>query len=199
MIKPTITSTQSKAARAALGVSQSKVASATGINRSQFALFEVKKYLLDDAKLKALRTYYEDLGYEFDGNAKGIEDVSRSAATVAAQSLQEDVKVVDRFLVPAGLEEEALESLLAEIDLTDQEIVELAKQPAKFDWLGDPDLRASQEMLRLMALNYARVRQLQFGQNQMQKPLNTVKPNKATVRDLAESMLGLQISQLVES
>ncbi len=198
MIKPTIISTQSKAARAALGVSQSKVASATGINRSQFALFEVKKYLLDDAKLKALRTYYEDLGYEFDGNAKVTDDVSRSAATVQ-KSLQEDVKVVDRFLVPAGLEEEALESLLAEIDSTDQEIVELAKQPAKFDWLGDPDLQESQEMLRLMAQNYARVRQLQFGQNQMQKPADTVKPIKATVGDMVESMLGLQISQLIES
>ena len=53
---------QSRAAREQARLSQAKVSRATGVSRTQLALFEVGKYLLDDASLKALRRFYEDIG-----------------------------------------------------------------------------------------------------------------------------------------
>src|SRR6266704_1374446 len=136
MINLAITSTQSKAARAALGISQSKVAQATGINRRQLALFEVQKYLLPQARLKTLRAYYGGLGYEFDAPRKKAtrsEDDSREVAESAAQS---DAKVIDRFLVPVGLADDTLESLIEEIDANDRRLDELAQQETEIDWVS---------------------------------------------------------------
>lgn len=65
-----LTPMQSKAARQALGLSQSKVAHETGINRSTLALFEVNKYLMDDRALHALRDFYESHGHAFEEAAK---------------------------------------------------------------------------------------------------------------------------------
>jgi len=60
MIMTILTPDEAKQARAAVGLSQSKVAQATGISRTNLALFEVKKYLLDDAALTALKQFYQD-------------------------------------------------------------------------------------------------------------------------------------------
>jgi len=194
MIKPTITATQSKAARAALGISQSKVAGATGINRSQLALFEVKKLLLPDAKLEALRTYYEGLGYAFEAQIKTVSAELQAATPTEPQSSLGDTKIIDRFLVPAGVEDDALEPLLAEIDSNDQKIDELAQQRVKFDWFGTPDLAVSQEVMRLMARNYARVRQLQRGIEDESGEAVTAISDAATVGDLVGQELGVRLS-----
>ena len=60
MFTTILTPDVAKQARAAVGLSQSKVAQATGISRTSLALFEVKKYLLDDDTLTTLKQFYQD-------------------------------------------------------------------------------------------------------------------------------------------
>ncbi|MGP1680077.1 MAG: helix-turn-helix domain-containing protein [Burkholderiales bacterium] len=204
MNSPTMTSTQSKAARAALGISQSKVAHATGINRTQLALFEVKKYVLDEAKLSALREYFETQGYAFDSTAtvrqftrEAQAPVARLAEPAPQAALQSDTKVIDRFVVPAGVEDEILEALLDELDANDRRIDELALQAPQFDWLGEPKPGAQAEILRLMARNYLRVRQLQFGMLGSATEADTAEQDApATVGDLVSRAIGLPLATL---
>lgn len=200
MTQTTLTSTQSKAARAALGISQSKAAQATGINRSQLALFEVQKFLLDDAKLKALRAYYESLGYEFDAKATkpgASRDDPRAVSEDIARDAPSDSRIVDRFVVPAGLEDEALEELIDEIDSNDRKIAELAPQQAEIDWFsGEPKPAARDEILRLMARNYLRVRQLQCGGFAEQSQVATEKRKQPTKGELVSQAIGLPVEQL---
>jgi transcriptional regulator with XRE-family HTH domain len=208
MNSPTMTSTQSKAARAALGISQSKVARATGINRTQLALFEVKKYVLDEAKLSALREYYEAQGYEFEApdttrksTSRDLQaPVARLAEPDAHETHSSDTKVIDWFVVPAGLEDDALEALLDELDTNDRRIDELALQAPQFDWLGEPKPGAQDEVLRLMARNYLRVRQLQFGAMEPASGDDTAKQDRpATVGELVSKAIGLPLATLVTS
>lgn len=205
MNRPTMTSTQSKTARAALGVSQSKVARATGINRSQLALFEVKKYVLDEMKLKALRAYYEAQGYEFEAPNTSRKSAPNDSQAPVSQSAESDprsmppsdAKVIDRFVVPAGLEDDALEALLDELDTNDRRIDELAQLKPQFDWLGEPKPGAQAEILRLMARNYLRVRQLQFGALEPATGADTAKQDPpATVGEMVSRAIGLPLAML---
>ncbi len=199
MKTPTITSVQSKAARAALGISQSKVARATGINRSQLALLEVQKYLLDDARLNALRAYYEGLGYQFDATAPTPDAPGGGPSPLPesdSQEIRADARVVDGFAVPVGIDGDALEALLDEIDANDQKIVSLAGQKAQFDWFTDkPDAEARDEVVRLMARNYLRVRQLQCGGDGAQQANIAKGPEGSSVGDLVAQLVGLPLGE----
>lgn len=52
---------QAKTARVAAQLSQGRVASDIGINRSDLSQFESGKYLLDDSTLNRLRDYYQSM------------------------------------------------------------------------------------------------------------------------------------------
>ena len=69
MINTILSPDEAKEARAGIGLSQNKVAQSVGISRTNLALFEVKKYLLDDGILTQLKQFYIDAGYEFDNLA----------------------------------------------------------------------------------------------------------------------------------
>ena len=59
---------EAKTAREALALSQSRVATEIGINRTYVSLFEAGRYILDDASISKLQSLYEAHGYDF-GNA----------------------------------------------------------------------------------------------------------------------------------
>ena len=161
MIKTILTPDEAKSARASIGLSQNKVAQAIGISRTTLALFEVNKYLLDDASLNLLRQFYVDSGYEF------AEEPLGELADVAADSLASivrtsGVRLVDGFAIPAGIDELEVESILAEISENDRVIDDVTvKVPDAGWWGGESDTKGLDLLMRLHARNYMLVRRLQ--------------------------------------
>jgi transcriptional regulator with XRE-family HTH domain len=160
--QPTLTAEQSQSARHARGLSQSAVARATGINRSQLALFEVRKYLLPEDKLQTLRDYYEQSGYQPSQGKRPAHTPEVSDLDAEEEAQSPDVATVDGFLVPAGLDEDQSEAWLQEIAANDDEIKTLAGAKVVKDfWSGEPLVKQRDEILRRMARNYCLVRALQ--------------------------------------
>jgi transcriptional regulator with XRE-family HTH domain len=163
---------QSKAAREALGLSQSKVARETGINRSTLALFEVNKYLLDDRDLHSLRDFYESHGHTFEEVAKPAQvatvaspqpaPVATPLAAYEARDEDDYAPVVDGFVIPSGFDQDEVEAVLDQIHANDAAIAEIAAQPVKRHWFTDDIIsEPSDKALTLMARNYVLIRQLQ--------------------------------------
>lgn len=151
---------QCKAARAALGLSQAAVARATGINRSQLALFEVRRYVLEDERLRTLRHHFEAGGYTFDAVVGAQAGHQPAQAGKQSQSVG-DTKLVDGFLVASGLEQEPVEGALAEIAGNDETIGRLAATPPRTGLWAAGTTKERDTVLRLMARNYLLVRGLQ--------------------------------------
>lgn len=158
-----LTPMQSKAARQALGLSQSKVAHETGINRSTLALFEVNKYLMDDRALHALRDFYESHGHAFEEAAK--PPVAAVAAPVAALEAYDDpasAPVMDGFAILSGFGRDEVEAALDELHANDAAITEITAQPVKRHWFSDEiDPAPTNKAVALMARNYELIRQMQ--------------------------------------
>lgn len=168
MLKQILSPEQSRDARRLAGVSQQTAANAAGVSRTHLALWEVGKYLLPDATLKALRDYYTKTGYVFDedqdGGKKnslldGSDATKRPQKTNATPGL-EGFSLIDGFLVPDGLESGPVENLLAEIAQNDMKIAELAATPAERELLGGYCEKVSDQITQLMARNYTLVQQL---------------------------------------
>lgn len=158
-----MTPAEARLAREHVGLSQAKVARATGISRTKLALFEVEKYLLDDATLTALRAYYEDGGYRFKPVEEGqAMDTPHCADGPTGRVDAMGFRLVDGFAVPAGIGSDEAEELLAELNKNDARIEALASESAKVDWWSDvPDKEGRDEIVRLMARNYLLTRRLQ--------------------------------------
>lgn len=151
---------QCRAARAALGLSQAAVARATAVNRSQLALFEVRRYVLEDERLRTLRRYFEAGGYAFDAVPRA--QVGHQPAQAGEQSQSaDDTKLIDGFLVASGLEQEPVEGALAEIAGNDEAIGRLAATPPRTGLWAAGTTKERDAALRLMARNYLLVRGLQ--------------------------------------
>lgn len=161
---PILASAQARNARSHLGLSQAKVAKATGISRTKLALFEVGKYILDDATLRALRDFYGEQGYDFGPTpAKDFGSHERANREKAPAVPEEPaMRIVDGFAVPPGSEPEEIEAALAELTENDQKIEDLATQASRVGWFSDePDTAGRDEILRLMARNYHLIRRVQ--------------------------------------
>ena len=150
----------SKQARRFAEVSQNTVARATGISRTTLALFEVEKYLLDDATLEVLRDYYAGLGYEFTEEAGGNNE--SISTTLERSEAKTSVRLIDGFAVPAGLDLDDVEDALAQIAANDELIGELSEQKTESTWLfNDPETDKRDKAVLLLARNYLLTRQLQ--------------------------------------
>ncbi|MGE3480454.1 MAG: helix-turn-helix domain-containing protein [Gammaproteobacteria bacterium] len=161
-----LTPAQSQAARLALGLSQSKVARATGINRSTLSMFESSKYLLEDRALRELRNFYQGQGYPFEEKAAEISLPAAPTAPKAAIPpvfLEPDrAPVMDGFVIPTGIALEEVENALDEVHANDQAIAEIVAQPVKRNWFTDEfPAEATDKAVKLMARNYLLIRQLQ--------------------------------------
>jgi transcriptional regulator with XRE-family HTH domain len=74
-MEPVLTAQKAKSARNAAQLSQGKVATDLGINRSYLSLFESGKYVLDDNTLAQLRDYYQDHGVNLNGESVAPNNV----------------------------------------------------------------------------------------------------------------------------
>jgi len=160
MIQAILTPSESRQARRFAEVSQNTVARATGIGRTKLALFEVEKYLLDDATLGALRDYYAGLGYEL---AESAADNTEATMTAPEGSKAEaGIKLIDSFAVPAGLDFDDVEDTLAQIAANDELIGELSEQKTETGWFtNEPETDKRDKAVLLLARNYLLTRRLQ--------------------------------------
>jgi len=155
-----LTPAESKQARHFAEVSQNTVARATGISRTTLALFEVEKYLLDDAALETLRDYYTGLGYEFAEGADGNAEATTTAPD--RSEAESSVRLIDGFAVPSGLDFDDVEDTLAQIAANDELIGLLSEQKTESSWLFDePNTDKRDKAMILLALNYLLTRRLQ--------------------------------------
>ncbi len=150
MFTTILTPDVAKQARAAVGLSQSKVAQATGVSRTNLALFEVKKYLLDDDDLMKLKRFFEEAGYTFSNSPVEQSDSATG------------YRLMYGYAVPLGIPEDESESILNEIHANDSEIEALSCQKAGEGWL-DWGLNKDglNRLLVLYARNYVLTRRLQ--------------------------------------
>jgi DNA-binding XRE family transcriptional regulator len=150
-----------KQARAAVGLSQSKVAQATGISRTNLALFEVKKYLLDDDTLTKIKQFYQDAGYSFPVNSTVEQSVS-TLEPVTDTPEETSFRLMDGFAVPIGIPEEEAELILNEIHANDTEIETLLDKKSGMHWWTEkPNTNGVNRLLVLHARNYVLTRRLQ--------------------------------------
>lgn len=174
-----------KQARAAVNLSQSKVAQATGISRTNLALFEVKKYLLDDNALTKLKQFYQDAGYDFPVNSTVEQSVS-ALEPVTDPSKATGLRLMDGYAVPAGIPENEAETILNTILTNDTEIETLSSKKSGMNWWTEkPKTDGVNRLLALHARNYVLTRRLQ-GHELLN---NTVRTEDTPSEEVTNSML----------
>ena len=147
MINTILTPDEAKQARHAVGLSQNNVAKATALSRTTLALFEVKKYFLDDDQLLALRDFYEAQGYTFP------EPITESKQTNEPGS--PGLRLLDGFAVPEDIDEDTVEQILTEYQVNENQIGSLLKKRAGIHWFtGDPKEEGVNQLQQLMSQNY---------------------------------------------
>jgi transcriptional regulator with XRE-family HTH domain len=100
---------QAKIARSAAQLSQGRVATDVGINRSYLSQFESGKYLLNDATLIRLREYYSKHGAK-------LESVAHAPSAQFEDDFEESnaLRLRDGFLLPPEADEDHADALLNE-------------------------------------------------------------------------------------
>jgi len=162
MVITILTPNEARQARTALGLSQSKAAQGVGMNRSQLALFEVKKYLLDDETLVSLKQFYESQGFTFSGPESDVQPEAVQPSRPVKSRGSTGIRLIDGFAVPEGIGADEAETLLNELADNDRRIAQLASKKAGVGWWDDaPKKDGLNELLRLHARNYLLTRQLQ--------------------------------------
>lgn len=160
-----LTAQLAKQARESLRLSQGKVSSALGINRTYLSLFESGKYIFDDHTLDELLLYYEGLGYGFETDVLDENDGTDSYPLSVNQE-EGLCRLQDcGLVVPAGLSEEHHAALLGEYEANRLMIDDLAAQEVERGWFGDwfdePGEAEKLKLLTLMARNYSIYEEMQ--------------------------------------
>jgi len=154
-----LTAQQAKQAREAVRLSQGKISSVLGINRTYLSLFESGKYIFDDQALEDLRKYYEGLGYDFqdEGLDGGIDVINYPLPAppdnISNQSVSDGVEASSELPVQGHTE------LLTEYEANRQAINDLASQEVGgglfSDWFEEPGEEEKLRLITLMARNYS--------------------------------------------
>jgi transcriptional regulator with XRE-family HTH domain len=183
---------QAKVARGTAQLSQGRVASDVGINRSYLSQFESGKYLLDDATLTRLRDYYSKHGAKLESVAH-----APSAQFENDSDESDTLRLRDGFLLPPETDEDHADALLNEYAENRHRIDNMCTfDLSNSGFLGfgvdeDKAHKLADEVLSLMAKNYAIVEELQ-GHDVMhgnfEQPL---KGKNKTVRDFVRLRLKL--------
>ncbi len=155
-----LTAQQAKNARSAARLSQGKVATDLGINRSYLSLFESGKYVLDDNTLTQLRDYYQDHSVHLDGTSNG--------RTIPASTPTENARLRDGFLLTDAMDDDEADALLTEYAENREKISALCAEDltkgffsSLFGVDSDDAAEHVNKVLTLMARNFAIVEQLQ--------------------------------------
>lgn len=147
---------EAKQARASAKLSQAKVASDLGINRTYLSLFEGGRYVFDDSTLIALRDYYEELGFDADCgiSADCDEGLEQGYPGFAASK---EVVVRGGVDIPASAEEAAAEEYLSARSTNMRRIREICSEKVERGLLGGIDRESLNsrldEAVRLLAKN----------------------------------------------
>lgn len=96
-----LSNTQAVAARAAVSLSQSRVAKDTGISRAYLSQFESGKRILEDRWLTALNSYYREHGWS-----------PEAGDSVPAEQQAIGIRMRDGFQISAALNDSQVEQLL---------------------------------------------------------------------------------------
>jgi transcriptional regulator with XRE-family HTH domain len=157
-------SKQAKSARIAAQISQSKVASDLGLNRSYLSLFESGKYVFDDATLRTLRDYYQAYDATNSRTPQATPtDISGLPLTGADES--EGARLCDGFLIPPGMDETEVDRLLHEYAQNRKKISALCSYDIRansFLFIDSSEVAAkTTEVLQIMARNFTVIETLQ--------------------------------------
>ena len=191
MINTILTPDEAKQARHAVGLSQNNVAKATELSRTVLALFEVKKYFLDDDQLLSLREFYEAQGHTF---SEPIEE-----PTTEYQQTNEPespgLRLVDGFAVPEGIDEDTVEQILTEYQDNENQIEHLLEKRAGIHWFsGEPKEEGVNKLQLLMSQNYLLAQRLKgheiFAST---TPTDEIDPETVTNSALLHSLLNTNL------
>ena len=186
MINTILTPDEATKARHTLGLSQNHVAKATGISRTTLALFEVKKYLLNDDQLIALKEYYETSGYDFD------EAESPSLTKLSTHSEPKTgLRLIDGFAVPEGIDEGIIEDVLGEYEHNETEIDNLLSARSGYHWFSEePKQDGLNRLQTLMSKNYLLTQRLMGRERLASIPLpDEIDPERITNGELLKHTL----------
>ena len=149
MIKDIITPEEAKRARTLLYLPQRKIAESIGINRSQYALFEVNRYIFTDKEQLRLKKYFESKGYTFPERQKAKKPPAPPS------------RVIRNIAVPNRISDEKANTTLNQIAQNDQYIQSKAQETAELHWFTEePKSEEANKLLELMAYNYCHLRYL---------------------------------------
>ncbi len=159
MHTPIISSKQAKQARIELGLSQGKVSTDLGINRSYLSQFESGKYLFSDNDLNKIKTYYSENGFEFPELAVELDGEFPDIDS------EPPCRVIDGFVVPDHMFEDTVEELLSEYAENKAEIDGIASEPVKSGLIFSIDHEHCESrfmrVIELMARNYTLIESIQ--------------------------------------
>ena len=134
------------------------MAKATNISRTTLALFEVKKYLLSDAQLLALKDYFGTSGYVFDET----KPLSSPELPTHSEPKEIGLRLIDGFAIPDDIDENVIEDALGEYEHNETEIDALLTSHAGAHWFsGDAKQDGVNRLQVLMSKNYLLIQQLQ--------------------------------------
>lgn len=194
------TAQQAKTARVNAQLSQGRVASDLGINRSYLSQFESGKLLFDDATVNRLRDYYVKRDVQIESLAQApsaqFKDDSEESNTL---------RLRDGFLLPPEADEDHVDALLNEYAENRRRIGDICNiDLSNSGFLGfgvDEDVanKRTSEVLSIMARNYAIIEELQGHQIIEQNPKQSAKDEKKTVRYFLNLRLKPYIATLAHS
>lgn len=181
---------KAKAARVTAQLSQGRVASDVGINRSYLSQFESGKLLLDDATLTRLRDYYLKHGAK-------LESLTHAPSAQFEDEREESnmLRLRDGFLIPPKADEDHVDSLLNEYAQNRHQIRRICDVDLNNSgFLGfgvDEDManKRTDEVVSIMARNYALIEELQGHEVIMVDSKRSEKGKNRTVRDFVRLRL----------
>lgn len=189
------TAQQAKTARVNAQLSQGRVASDLGINRSYLSQFESGKLLFDDATVNRLRDYYSTRG-------AGLNSIAHAPSPQLERDGEESgtLRLRDGFLLPPEADEDHVDALLNEYAENRKRIAVICNidlSNSGFFGIGvdeDKATKLTNEVLALMARNYATIEELQ-GHGAAVDTKRQGRPEKKTVRHFVESQLRSYINK----
>lgn len=159
-----VTAEQSRAARFQLGLTQANVIEESGLPGHKLKNFETGKFVPDMPFLEGLSDFYVSRGIVLDGQKQETPPEPKSGGDM--------VRSVHRmcFYVSDDLSEERVDQVLSRMDVNDQRIAAILKEPAKLGFMSGYDEETEvrqRELFGAMAENYLAFRLLQ-GRNIVQ-------------------------------
>jgi transcriptional regulator with XRE-family HTH domain len=186
---------QARSARIAAQISQGKVATDLGLNRSYLSLFESGKYVFDDATLRSLCDYFQARGTSQNEEPQAEATVtanSTAGASVTDSTESEGPRLCDGFLIPPGADEDEVDRLLDEYARNRAKITALCAYDIRgnsFLFMDSSEVSAkTAHVLRLMARNFVIIETLQGH--------DTVQPWTEEARKSRPSTTGDFLSQM---